>query len=346
MSSAATLRHQIEAHLSSRIPAALTPAPRAMRPLAATGIPSVDQLLDGGLPVGALTEIVGRECSGRTSFALSCLARMTLKDTVCAWIDVSNTFDPESAAGTGIDLSRLLWVRCGAQPTSQAMPPAEPTFTLPEKYLAAPPVKQGLHGGGFGPHPRTEASGVSSAMAGLFHYEALAPRCAEPQRRVRPARQTFLPDVQSSPPPTVRSFSKPRPWTRMEQALRAADLLLQGGGFRGIVLDMGSIPPQAVARVPLATWFRYRAAAARTQSSILLLSQYPCAGSSAELVLQMQAGAPLRDEETVFSGLTHQVKVVRRRFADTPTNIVPMRKPPQRIDSAAWRSRTAWAGSR
>ena len=57
-----------------------------------------------------------------------------------------------------------------------------------------------------------------------------------------------------------------KPWARIEQALRVTDLLLQAGGFSAIVLDMASIAPEYVSRVPLATWFRYRAAAERTQA--------------------------------------------------------------------------------
>ena len=48
----------------------------------------------GGLPVGALTELVGETCSGRMSLALSFLSQITAMGKVCAWIDASNTFDP------------------------------------------------------------------------------------------------------------------------------------------------------------------------------------------------------------------------------------------------------------
>jgi RecA/RadA recombinase len=98
MPSAIILRRQIEANLANRIPSALTPAPRTTRPVTATGILTVDDLLEGGLPLGAITEIVGPECSGRTSLALSFLAQITQAEKVCAWIDVSDTLDPESAA--------------------------------------------------------------------------------------------------------------------------------------------------------------------------------------------------------------------------------------------------------
>src|SRR3984957_1854704 len=196
MSSAATLRHQIEAKLANRIPSALTPAPRTIRPVAATGIQTVDELLEGGLPLGAITEIVGPECSGRTSFALSFLAQMTQAEKVCAWIDVSDTLDPESAAAGGVDLSRFLWVRCGAQISSQAIPSAKCTFSLPEKYMVAPPTKKGLHGGGFGSHPRNEVKGLSDAVSGLLKPEAFAPRCAEPQRNKRPEKESFEPSIQ------------------------------------------------------------------------------------------------------------------------------------------------------
>ncbi|MFZ1009655.1 MAG: hypothetical protein WAN65_22645 [Candidatus Sulfotelmatobacter sp.] len=45
--------------------------------------------------------MVGPECSGRTSLALSFVGRMTGADKVCAWVDVSDNLDPESAAAAG-----------------------------------------------------------------------------------------------------------------------------------------------------------------------------------------------------------------------------------------------------
>jgi RecA/RadA recombinase len=83
--------------------------------VASTGIPSIDELLEGGLPLGAITEMVGPECSGRTSLALAFVSQMTRAGKVCAWVDVSNALDPESAAATGVDLSRLLWMESFAQ---------------------------------------------------------------------------------------------------------------------------------------------------------------------------------------------------------------------------------------
>jgi recombination protein RecA len=114
MTSSSAIRLQIETALAQKIPSALTPAPKMVRPVAGTGIGTLDEILEGGLPIGAISELVGPECSGRTSVALSFLARMTQTAKVCAWIDVSNAFDPLSASAAGVDLARLLWVRCGA----------------------------------------------------------------------------------------------------------------------------------------------------------------------------------------------------------------------------------------
>ncbi|HYK37803.1 hypothetical protein [Alloacidobacterium sp.] len=122
------------------------------------------------------------------------------------------------------------------------------------------------------------------------------------------------------------------------------DLLLQAGGFSAVVLDMGSIAPEHTSRVPLATWFRYRAAAEQTQASIVLLTQHSCAKSSGELLLRFQPGMARRDEPTVCTGITHSLELTRRRFSQTPTNVLPLRKPPQRETVANWRSRTTWAG--
>src|SRR5580693_5969247 len=115
MPTAATLRAEIEASLAHKIPSALTPVQRILRPVVATGIQTLDQVLEGGLPVGAITEIVGPECSGRTALVFSFLAGIARAAKVCAWIDVSDAFHPESAAASGVDLERLLWVRCGVK---------------------------------------------------------------------------------------------------------------------------------------------------------------------------------------------------------------------------------------
>ncbi len=60
-----------------------------------------------------MTEFTGPESSGRTTLALTYMAAITSAGGVCAWIDVADTLDPESAAASGVDLERLLWVRCG-----------------------------------------------------------------------------------------------------------------------------------------------------------------------------------------------------------------------------------------
>jgi len=345
MTSASTLRLQIESALAQRIPSALTPAPKMMRPVAATGIEALDDVLRGGLPIGAISELIGPECSGRTSVTLSFLAQTTQVGKVCAWIDISNTFDPASAAAAGVDLTRLLWVRCGVAQTRVQREARN--FVLPEKYLIPSPTKKGLHGGGFGPHPRSEVNGLSEAVGDLLRPEAIAPRCAEPQRRVRQKDEVFQAQYRQASKTGVRSSRPSRPWSLIEQALRSTDLLLQNGGFGAIVLDMGSLAPEFASRVPLATWFRYRAAAERAQSSILLLTQYPCAKSSGELLLRLQSAEALCDEATVFTGIKPRLEVVRHRFTKAAgSNVVPLRKPPQNVQSASWQSRTTWAGRR
>ena len=346
MSSAAAIRSQIEAALADRIPSALTPPAKTIRPVTPTGIRSVDEILEGGLPIGTLTELVGGECSGRTSLALSFLAELTGTGKVCAWIDVSNSLNPESAAAVGMDLSRLLWVRCGVPAGAPSQPSVAKGFVLPEKYLVPPPVKKGLHGGGFGQHPRHETKGLDRAVSELLSPAAIAPRCAEPQRRVKAQRESFEPRPM---PLVVKSRKAPagkEPLTRVAQALRATDLLLQAGGFGAIVLDLGSIAPEHALRIPLDKWHRYRLAAERSQTSVLLLTQHACAKSSAGLVLQMLPGKALRDEATVFTGLKCRVEVLRERFKPTPTNVILLRKPPARTTEATWNGRSSWAGRR
>jgi hypothetical protein len=43
-----------------------------------------------------------------------------------------------------------------------------------------------------------------------------------------------------------------------EHALQAADLLIQGGGFGLVAMDLGDTPPNAARRISLTSWFRLR----------------------------------------------------------------------------------------
>jgi hypothetical protein len=255
MPAAAALRLQIEHALASRFPSALTPAPCTLREVAPTGIEEADRLLDGGLPVGAISEITGPASSGRTSLALSFVARRTAETRVCAWVDTNDAFDPESAAANGVDLRQLLWVRCQDRP-----------------------------------QPRV----------------ARAPRS-----------------------------DKAKPWTKLDQALRATDLLLQAAGFAAIVLDLGDTAPEHGSRIPLATWFRFRQAADRTRCSLVVLGQAAYAQSSAAVALEC---SPLEAETaggTVLRGFTFRLQRGRQRF--TPISPGP-RKPP----ASTWSASSPW----
>ena len=94
-------------------------------------------------------------------------------------------------------------------------------------------------------------------------------------------------------------------WVRCrnaDQALRATDLLIQGGGFGLIALDLSDAPPHLVRSVPLPVWFRFRRAVEYTPTILLLLDQEPNAKSCASLVLR------LRTEETNWSQTSDSVE--------------------------------------
>jgi recombination protein RecA len=385
LSAAAQLRVQIENTLSARIPSALTPQARRERPLLPTGIAALDELLAGGLPVGAITEIVGTASAGRTSCTLAFLASAMRAGQVCAWVDASDSFDPESAAANGIDLDRLLWVRCGetqTAPERTVIPTASPAQSLAE------PIPSGGS-----PHPRSEARGLPEAVESFLHKApyrdksigtpgapnraidpqsaprpsasrkeqvafdrlparrgelivqqhsvSFEPRCAEPQRREHPGKKE-MPAVAAMPLHTAKRPALADRWKRLDQALRATDLLMQAGGFGAVVLDLGDIPAEAANRIPLATWFRYRSAADRTRTAFVLLTRYACAQSSAEVLLKTSVSMP--EAGTVMGVIPFAVELVRQRFRSETNIFAARKKPPQR--ATAWSAQPAWVRNR
>lgn len=266
MPSSAALRQQIETAFQHRYPSVLTPSARTIREVASTGIYEIDELLNGGLPVGAISELTGTTSSGRTSIAMAFLAQRT-QQSVCAWIDVKDAFDPESAAANGVSLNRLIWVRCSQN-----------------------------------------SSPVSNRFSQISKNE------------------------------------KSQPWTRLDQALRATDLLLQAGGFAAIVLDLGDESIEHGRRIPLATWFRFRQAADRTRSSVIVLGKASYAQSSAEVVLECERDQVASANKTVIRSFSFGVRRRRERFSPVTSPYVTSidRKPPV----STWSAEAAWNAER
>jgi recA bacterial DNA recombination protein len=78
---------------------------------ASTGIVALDAALGGGWCRGDVSEIVGNRSSGRTSVLVAALAAATCRGELVGLVDAVDRFDPASAAGAGLDLDRMLWVR-------------------------------------------------------------------------------------------------------------------------------------------------------------------------------------------------------------------------------------------
>ena len=204
------LRARLESALGERIPSPFTDLDRRVVESVPTGIASLDAIT-GGLPSGAITEIFGAPSSGRTTTMVSILAEATACGEVCALIDGNDAFDPKSAAAAGLDLNRLLWVRCH----------------------------------------------------------------------------------------------------KLEQVLKSTDLLLQGGGFGRVVMDLTDLPLPHVRSVPLASWFRFQRTIEKTPTVLLVLTPESIVKSAAALVLRME----MRGTEwsTILNGLKSGIEVVRSR---------------------------------
>ena len=130
-----------------------------------TGIVPLDALLDGGLPRGYLSEIVGGPSSGRTALLHALLASATRRGEVAAVVDLLDVLDPPSLARAGVDLERVLWVR----------PPASRTA------LAC--VELVLSAGGFGLVALDLGGRPGSERAGRPLPQQVWPRLAQTARR-------------------------------------------------------------------------------------------------------------------------------------------------------------------
>jgi hypothetical protein len=191
------------------------------------------------------------------------LAEATRRQELFALVDATDSFDPHSAAAAGVDLERLLWIRCGESVGS----------------------RQSL-----GPQRRPPLPAVGcSAVA-----------------RERCKRSTTG---------DWRLTTDNRFWC-LEQTLKVTDLLLQGGGFGLVAVDLADVPTEYARRVPLASWFRFRRAVEHTRTVLLVVEQEPHAKNCASLVLRtsrqsLETSGQSLAHAQLFQGIRAQVEVVR-----------------------------------
>lgn len=74
---------------------------------------------------------------------------------------------------------------------------------------------------------------------------------------------------------------------KIERAFKAADLLLQSGGFGLVILDLADITPPDVRRIISSWWFRFRRAIENTPTVLVVMAQASCVGSRASQALEM-----------------------------------------------------------
>jgi hypothetical protein len=123
--------------------------------MVSSGVREIDALT-GGFPRGCLTEICGPASSGRTSVLLAALGAATRRREVCALVDISDAFNPHSAAAAGVNFEKMLWVRCGTR-LQKSGSPQRHRDTEKKNEKIEKPVEQALRvidlllqSGGFG----------------------------------------------------------------------------------------------------------------------------------------------------------------------------------------------------
>jgi recombination protein RecA len=100
-----------------------------------------------------------------------------------------------------------------------------------------------------------------------------------------------------------------------ECALKAADLVIQAGGFGLMIFDLGQTPLRTARRISLTSWFRLRRAVENTPTALVVIAREPLAKTCASLVLEMRRGAPSWSGAAGCSLLFRELRVgvVRRK---------------------------------
>ena len=77
----------------------------------------------------------------------------------------------------------------------------------------------------------------------------------------------------------------------LEHAFKATDLLLQGGGFGLVLLDLGDVPANSAKRIISSWWYRFRRTLEPTPTALVVIAEESCVRSCASLTLELKANS-------------------------------------------------------
>jgi recombination protein RecA len=263
--------------------------------LAPSGWRSIDAALGGGFPRGECSEIAGPASSGRTSVLCALMAAAAERGEVMALIDTLDCFDPVSAAAMGLDLSRLLWVRGTAMPSS-----ADVRAAAGERKIAAR--------GRVVERERTAARGSAERRTVVERNGV-----EQDGHRLARASGRAAPDD-----PLARV---------LDRAIKSFGLVLQSGGFGVVALDLADVPMRAVKRLPFTTWLRAQRLIEGRDTVGIVIAQEPIARSARGVTVRLTgdgSSAPTwsgaGDRSRLFTGFTlhPQVASAHRLGRDGP----------------------------
>jgi len=186
------------------------------------------------------------------------------------------------------------------------------------------------------PNQRLSLAAAPAEQVAYEHFNARRADASDPLRQID-RRAADEARERANLPAVVHGGLRrdAKPWSKLDKALRTADQILQAGGFRVVVLDLASVSPEQALRIPSATWYRFSRAAQEGDAILLLLTQEPCARSSAKCVLDCSPHLAPSESIHVFDSMTHATEVVRQRVANPYSKKAPGR-------AVEWNSTAPW----
>src|SRR5690242_18012080 len=176
-------------------------------------------------------------------------------------------------------LRRRLETVTGSRLEWQPRPPAECMATgIPELDACTGGLPRGCLTEICGPPSSGRASLLDSLLA---HATAAEETCA-----LVDASDAF--DPKSAAAVDLNRLLWVRCGGDAERALKAADLIVQGGGFGLVVLDLADIQPHTARRISLTSWFRLRRAIEHTPTVLVAIERESQAQNCATLLLELR----------------------------------------------------------